>query len=103
MTIQVTGVLNDPVGQPLANAIIRVTALETSSVCAKVQGKITVGITGSYDFQLQDGKYAIEVLQSTTYHTVAYIEVTAGTATPITLEALIDIYSFCEVTAPVCS
>jgi len=103
MTIQVTGTLVDPLNQPLANAVIRVQALDTTSVVALTAGEVQVSITGVYDFNLLNGKYSIEVLQSNTYHKVAYVDVTGGSATPTTLEALITNDGYCEVEAPVCA
>jgi len=66
MTIQVTGTLVDPTSQPLSNATIRITALNTFSVVAATEAKVIVGIDGTYDFNLLVGKYSIEVLQSNT-------------------------------------
>lgn len=102
MTIQVTGTLTDPVGVPLAAATIRIKSLETSNVVASASATITTGAGGTYDFNLLEGKFQIEVLQTNKYNKIAYVEVTNLTTTPITLEALIDTYAFCEVTAPTC-
>lgn len=102
MTIQVTGTLVGPTNQPLANAIIRITALDTNSVVARTDAKVSLGLDGTYDFNLLNGKYAIEVLQSNTYHKVAYVDVTGVSITPTTLEDLIDNDGYCEVEAPTC-
>ena len=102
MTIQVTGTLVDPVNQPLANAVIRVISLDTTSAVAKSSAKVTVGIDGTYDFNLLNGKYSIEVLQTNTYHKIAYVDITGGSVTPTTLEDMIASDGYCEVEAPTC-
>ncbi len=103
MTINVTGVLVDPTSTPLSKANIRITALDTNSAllayaCADKQ----VGIDGSYDFNLLNGKFKIEIKQKKKYIAIAYIEVTDATTTPITVDNLINTYSYCEVEAPTC-
>lgn len=103
MTIQVTGTLVDPVGQPLTNATIRVTALETTTVVARATAKIQVGITGTYDFNLVEGKHQIEVLQTNKYHKIAYVEVTGVSPSPTTIEALIATEGYCKVEAKTCA
>lgn len=102
MTIQVTGTLVDPTGQPLANAVIRIISLDTTQVIASSLAKVSAGVDGTYNFSLLNGKYSLEILQTNKYSKVAYIEVTALTVTPITLEELITDYAFCEVEAPTC-
>lgn len=103
MTIQVTGTLVDPVNQPLANAVIRVKALDTSSVVAASSGKVTVSIAGVYDFTLQEGMYSIEVLQSNKYNKIAYVDIPVGALAATTLETLITTYQYCVLEAPVCA
>lgn len=103
MTIQVTGVLVDPTNTPISKANIRITSLDTNSAllaysCADKQ----VDIDGSYDFNLLNGKFKIEIKQKKKYIAIAYVEVSDTTTTPITVDSLIDTYSYCEVEAPIC-
>lgn len=103
MTIQVTGVLVDPTGSPISKAHIRITALDTNNVllayaCADKE----VGIDGSYDFNLLNGKFKIEIKQKKKYIAIAYVDVTDATTSPITVDNLISTYSYCEVEAPTC-
>jgi hypothetical protein len=102
MTIQVTGTLTDPVGQPLANSVIRVTALETTVVVAAASSKITLPATGSYNFSLVEGKHQLEFLQKDEFHAIAYIEVTDTTTSPISIEDLIAEAGYCKVEAKTC-
>jgi hypothetical protein len=103
MTIQITGVLRDPIGQPLSNAIIRITALETKSVLAMISSKIELGVNATYAFILENGKYQIEILQSNEYHKIAYVDVTSLSITEITLEELIDLDGYCMLEAQECA
>lgn len=103
MTIQVSGILVDPTGSPLNKANIRITALDTNSaVLAYAYVDKQVGIDGSYDFPLLNGKFKIEIKQKKKYIAISYIEVTGATTTPLTVDSLIDRYSYCEVEAPTC-
>lgn len=103
MTIQVTGVLVDPTNTPISKANIRITSLDTNSaVLAYAWADKQVGIDGSYDFNLLNGKFKIEIKQKKKYIAIAYVEVSDTTTTPITVDSLIDTYSYCEVEAPIC-
>ena len=103
MTIQVTGVLVDPTGSPISKARIRITALDTNSaLLAYAYADKEVGLDGSYDFSLLNGKFKIEIKQKKKYIAIAYVDVTNATTTPITVDNLINTYSYCEVEAPTC-
>lgn len=103
MTIQVTGVLVDPTNTPISKANIRITSLDTNSaLLAYSYADKQVGIDGSYDFNLLNGKFKIEIKQKKKYIAIAYVEVSDTTTTPITVDSLIDTYSYCEVEAPIC-
>lgn len=103
MTIKVTGVLVDPTNTPISRANIRITALDTNSaVLAYAYVDKQVGIDGAYDFPLLNGKFKIEIKQKKKYIAIAYVDVTGATSTPISVDSLIDTYSYCEVEAPSC-
>lgn len=103
MTIQVTGVLTDPTGAPLSQATIRVTTLGNHpTVIAGSFFKRTLGIDASYGFPLLEGKFKIEINQFRKYSQVAWVEVSGSTTSPITLDALIKGYAYCEEEAPTC-
>lgn len=103
MTIQVTGILVDPTGSPISKANLRITALDTNSaLLAYAWADKQVGIDGSYDFSLLNGKFKIEIKQKKKYIAIAYVEVSDTATTPITVDSLIDTYSYCEVEAPIC-
>ena len=103
MTIQVKGVLVDPTDTPLSKANIRITALDTNSaLLAYACADKEVGVDGSYDFNLLNGKFKIEIKQKKKYIAIAYVEVTNSTTTPITVDNLLDTYAYCEVEAPTC-
>jgi hypothetical protein len=103
MTIQLTGVLTDPTGAPLNQATIRITTLGNHpSVISGSFFKKKLGIDGAYDFPLQEGKFKVEINQYKKYNQVAWVEVTGETNTPLTLDALINDYAYCEDEAPTC-
>lgn len=92
-----------PTGAPLSQATIRVTTLGNHpSVIAGSFFKKTLGIDASYDFPLLEGKFKIEINQFRKYSQVAWVDVTGLTTSPITLDALIKEYAFCEEEAPTC-
>ncbi len=103
MTTQITGTLLSPIGQPLSNAIIRITALETKSVLAMISSKIELDATAVYDFNLENGKYQIEILQTDEYHKIAYVDVSASSISPSNLEDLISLDGYCMVEAQECA
>jgi hypothetical protein len=102
MTIQVTGTLVDPTNQPLPQAVIRVKALDTSTVIASTSAKVTAGLDGTYTFSLSNGKYSLEILQTDKYNKVSYVEVTALSTAVVTIEELISEAGYCNVVAPTC-
>lgn len=104
MTIQVTGILTDPTGAPLNKATIRITTLgnHTSVLSGSYVTKKT-GIDGAYSFSLVEGKFKLEINQFKKYNQVAWVDITSSTTSPITLDALIEGYAYCEDEAPTCA
>jgi len=103
MATQITGVLLNPLGQPLSNAVIRITALETKAVLAMISSKIELDATAAYDFSLGNGKYQIEILQTDQYHKIAYVDVSDTSISPSTLEDLVNLDGYCTVEAQECA
>jgi len=103
MTIQVTGVLVDPTNTPLNKADIKITALINTSTLAHASVVKKTGIDGTYDFNLVEGKFKIEINQKNKFNEVAYVEVTNLTTTPTTLYGLIESSAFCEPVSPTCA
>lgn len=104
MTIQVTGTMLSPFNEGLPGVTIRFTPVENStSVLFGVSGKVVTGLTGEYDFPLEDGKYLVETMFGAAYLGTAYINVVgAEIVSPITLNTLIDTRAFCKPVAPTC-
>lgn len=67
MTILVTGVLPDPMGNPMRDAIIRVTTLESDYTPPGSEASQTVSRDGNYSFSLEEGSYRIEIHQDDEY------------------------------------
>lgn len=67
MTITVTGVLPDPMGKPMKDAIIRVTTLESEFTTTGSGASQTVSRDGNYSFSLEEGTYRIEIFQDGEY------------------------------------
>lgn len=102
MTIQVIGVLVDPTNTPLNKAKIKITALTNSITLAHATVTKEVGIDGSYNFNLVEGKFKIEINQKNKFNEVAYVEVINSTPSPTTLYNLIQTSAFCVPEAPTC-
>lgn len=103
-SIEVTGLLVGPLGDALYDAQIRITSVVNSNVVLYgVSSTVDTGPNGEYSFNLNDGKFLIEILTTDTYFKVAYVQVNSSIITaPVTLEGLIDLHSFCKPVAPVC-
>jgi len=89
MSIQVTGVLLNPIGQVSPKTVVRI--ISTSNVNGVLCGspaEVVTGTDGSYDFPLVEGTFTLEVLYSSTYKLGGTVTITGATPTPITLEAL---------------
>lgn len=90
MTIQVTSVLLDPMGNPVKNAVIRYTAISTElGMLSGIDGEFVTDKNGFYDFPLEYGRYRIEILYSDEYHESGTVLVDEHTPTPITLQELV--------------
>jgi VCBS repeat-containing protein len=88
MAIQVQGTLTDPLGNILATDV-KITA-ENSNVAVKgSHGIVTTGVDGSYNFNLEEGVFLVQVLQKKEYSEGVSILVDAGTPSPITLGTLL--------------
>lgn len=88
--IQVTGILIDPLGRPIPDAEIRVTALETNVVTKSSTATYTTLADGSYDFTLEYGTYDLEVNISCEYVLSGVIIVDEATPNPIRVEDLVN-------------
>jgi len=89
MTIQVTGILRNPMGQPIPNTGIRVTAVIGSpTVMPHSVAEYSTDIAGLYNFTLEDGQYVIEAIYTDTYELAGSSIVNAGTPTPVTFHEL---------------
>lgn len=91
MTIQVSDILRDPLGNISANTTIRVIAQDTLGSTLKcLEGKVVTGADGRYSFSLVNGTHTLEINFSETYHLVGVVEVTSATPSPTTLPALLN-------------
>lgn len=89
--IQVTGVLKTPMNQPAGNAEIRITSLDSSGECLSfLNSYLTTGTDGSYDFQLLEGNYSIEVLFCREFMLAGMVHVSSVVPSPITLPKLLQ-------------
>lgn len=89
MTIQVKGVLKDPLGNPVETQV-RITQAWCKGSLAGLQGVINTNSEGNYAFSLENGKYLVDILQNDEYTMPVLVSVTVDTASPITLAALLD-------------
>lgn len=90
--VQVTDVLTTPMGVVAPNVEIRVFALEpTGNTLPFLPGKHFTGSGGEYDFNLENGKYTIEVNFSKKYNMVGEVIVDSSTNSPITLQNLLNL------------
>ena len=91
--INVTGVLVDPTGNPLLNHDIRITSRVTvDNVVEESTTTETTTGDGTYNFNLGDGWYYLEILLNNTFMSIGDLIVNSGTPTPITLPDLL-VYS----------
>ena len=87
---QVTGVLYDPLGNPLIGSILRFTALD--SIGYSIEGSIaeyTSAEDGTYDFILSLGKYRIEAKYDDEYHDLGLVIVDKNIPPIVTVADLI--------------
>ncbi|CAL9956188.1 hypothetical protein VPHD292_0017 [Vibrio phage D292] len=96
MTIQVTGVLPDPMGNPMRDAIIRVTALESDYTPPGSEASQTVSRDGNYSFSLEEGSYRIEIHQDDEYTEGTDVLVPSGLTGSFALPQLMADYKITE-------
>ncbi len=95
MTINVTGILRDPMSNRMANARIRFTSTQGyEEMVAPTQAIFVTDSQGYYNFTVVDGNYYIEILQSKLneldeYAVIGDSLVNAGTPTPISIGQLL--------------
>jgi len=98
MTVQISGVLVDPLNVVSANTEIRVTAKSTYGSgglggLASMVGSTSTDAEGAYDFTIMEGTHEIEVFITDTYVVSGTITLDGDTPSPLTLNTLIDSYS----------
>lgn len=96
MTITVTGVLPDPMGNPMKGAIIRVTTLESEFSATGSEASQTVSRDGNYSFSLEEGTYRIEIFQDDEYTEGEDVLLPSGFTGSIELPKLIADYKITE-------
>ena len=86
----VKGVLANPFGNPIAEAVIRFTAIVAEgSVLKGVDAECVTTKGGEYEFNLQYGRYRLEVLHEDEFHESGLILVDENLPSPITLTSLV--------------
>lgn len=88
--LQVQGILKDPMGIAIPDAIIRITSLD--SVGQTVEGSEAEYVTlsdGSYTFSLSYGSVKVEILYDDEFHTIGVAEVTDTIPSPCDIPYLI--------------
>lgn len=86
--ITVTGVLVNPLNQPLETTI-RITALDSSESVLSAEAKVITGADGVYSFSLLEGTFRIELLTDDEYNIGEEVVVDIDTPTSIDLNTLI--------------
>lgn len=90
MTVQISGILPNPFGEPCPKAKIRFTAVATEG--GVLQGSDAEERTdklGAYSFSLTEGRYLLEILYSDEYKESGIVLVDEATPSPLTLQDLI--------------
>ena len=86
----VKGVLANPFGNPIAEAVIRFTAIVAEgSVLKGVDAECVTTNEGGYEFNLQYGRYRLEVLHEDEFHESGLILVDENLPSPITITSLV--------------
>jgi hypothetical protein len=88
MSIQVTGILIDPIGDPMETSI-RITAENTLFTIDGAHADAPTGVDGSYSFSLEEGVYLVQLLQRKELTEGTTILVDGVTPSPITLGTLL--------------
>ncbi len=86
---QITGNLNDPMGNGIVGVTIKITSDNTETVLYGLTSTNVTAIGGLYDFNLNFGTYLIEVLLDGIYIRTAVVVVDATVPNVLTLETLI--------------
>ena len=87
MTINVTGTLIDPLGNPLAEDILRFTSLDqiTGSAAEYVSNE-----NGLYDFELELGRYVVEGnYLGNEFHLLGSVTIDEFTPSPVSITDLV--------------
>lgn len=90
--VQITGILTDPLGNPMSGALIRVTPQDNGDTLQCLSGSITTGVDGSYDFNLKEDLLFIEVCFNRKKWTRTGKVNTTGATGSIDLETLFELY-----------
>lgn len=88
MSIQVTGILKNPIQELAKKITIRIVSTGGNVLISAPASVKTDSITAAYDFNLEEGTFTLEVLFSGMYTLSGTVEITGSTPTPITVEAL---------------
>lgn len=106
MTVHVLGTLRTPMGKPIAKAKIRITPTTVNDTTLPfMEGVAVTGMTGEYDFNLEDGSFLIELYQSNDkrYSDTSLVVVDSSVSSgPFTLEGLIAQFKKCVPDYPTC-
>lgn len=86
---QITGNLQDPMGNPIVGATIKITSDTTTTVLYGLTSTSITTEAGEYDFNLNNGTYIIEVLVDQVYVRAAAVLVDGTVPTVLSLETLI--------------
>jgi hypothetical protein len=89
MSIQVTGLLVDPIGNPMETSI-RITSQNSKVAIKGSHATIVTGVGGTYDFNLEEGLYLVQLLQKKEYTGGVVVLVDDTVIPPITLGSLLD-------------
>lgn len=95
--VQITGILTDPLGNPMAGAVIRITPQDNGDTLQCLSGSVTTGADGSYDFTLKEDLLFIEVCFNRKKWTRTGKVNTTGATGPIDLETLFELYEVADV------
>lgn len=88
MSVNVVGTLTDPVGNPLSTSI-RITSQNSNITLKGAYSTIIIGVGGTYDFNLQEGIYLLQLLQKKEYTEGTIIIVDNTVPSTITLGSLL--------------
>lgn len=91
-TVQVTGILKDPMDNISAGTTVRMTSVSGGDETAVgLTGIVVTGDDGSYNFNVVYGTHLIEIMHSTHYIESGEVAVDDSTPSILTLPALIKL------------